>query len=165
SAMPGHDIWIYREERSISYSPVFGELSNGSPANEFQARARLLPSQTGRIEGESIVARAGRDAQGAITFGPYLHLAPGRYRVEITYSWRAAPAPGRMAIFDAVLWNGSRALSMFSAQVPFVDTAPHEFTREVSVSDNDRWSFEVRTFYFASGDLGIDSLKVTYLGE
>ena len=165
SALPGEDIWIYREERSISYRPLFGELANISPTNEFQVKARLLPSQTGRIEGDSIVARAGRDPQGAITFGPYLHPSPGRYRVEIVYSWRAAPAQDRVATFDAVLWNGSHAVQMYSAQIPFIDTAPQKFTREVRISDNDRQAFEVRTFYFASGDLGIDSLRITYLGE
>lgn len=162
--LPGQEIWLYREDRGISCNPIFGDLSNTTPANEYQVKARQLPTQTGGIEGDSIVARAGRSPQGAITFGPYIHPSPGRYRIEVAYAWLAAPAPGKAVTYDVIIWKGPHAVALDAGDVPFIDTAPHEISREVRIPERNHGFFEVRTFYHGSGDIRVDSLRIVYLG-
>ncbi|HWB60558.1 MAG TPA: hypothetical protein VG733_13780 [Chthoniobacteraceae bacterium] len=161
----GSDIWLYLGEHVISYNPVFGTLSNG-PLNEIVTDGSLLPSFTGKPEGHSRVARAGRDPGSFLVYGPYPYLSPvpGRYRVTILHSYPAAPRPSKLAFYDFTYDTGRESRALDQARIPFIDNAQHEFTREVTVPEG-RGQIQVRVQYFGSGDMSIDSLKIEYLGK
>jgi hypothetical protein len=82
------DIWIYSPEDAIRYSPIFGDLGNRhcfvSPT-QFWISTAGLPSSTGKVENGSMIARAGRDKESFMDFGPYLCTQSGRYRVDFVY--------------------------------------------------------------------------------
>jgi hypothetical protein len=163
---PGADIWIYPPERSIVYNPVFGALSNG-PADKYRLDGDMLPSLTGRREGNSRVARAGRDTPGLLFGAPYPSLRPveGRYRLTLRYTWRSAPAPGKGVDYEATYSTGNSFRSLDHAPIPFIDTSPHEFTREIVIPDDKHDVFRMRGEYGGSGDIAIDGLEVVYLGK
>ena len=164
-APTGQDVWIYPEDKSITYDPIFDRLSN-DPPHEYRAPAAMLPSQTGKRDGDSLIARAGVDHEGAITYGPYIHPPGGRYRVIITYAWLAAPAPGKSAVYDTALWKPDMKsfAPLDQADIPFIDTTTRQIEREIQIPAGNRGAIEVHTWYHASGDLRIDSLRVIFLG-
>ena len=160
------ELWIYPPEKSIAYNPVFGALSNG-PANEYRLDGSLLPSTTGRQEGHSMVARARRDHPGVFIIGPYPYLRPvaGRYRITILHKYLSAPDPGKLVSYDVTYWTGPSPRTLDSGNIPFIDNAQHEFTREVEVPDDKHGVFRVTARYYGSGDLSVDSLGIVYLGK
>lgn len=162
----GKDIWIYPPDRSITYAPVFWTLSNG-PANEYRADGSSLPSLTGTRNGNSRVARAGHDPATYLTFGPYpyLHPAPGRYRIAISYTYLSPPSPGKEADYDIVYSAGRASRTLDHGPLPCLDRAPHEISREIAIPDDKREVLEVRTKFNGSGDISIDSLKIVRLGD
>ena len=50
----------------------------------------VLPGQIGRIEGRSRIAEEGKDKEGFLTYGPYAHLEPGKYKIKLEYSASSA---------------------------------------------------------------------------
>lgn len=62
----------------------------------FVWQARELPSLSGRLAGDDRVASA-QDAPGILTFGPYIEMPPGRYRITLSYS-ASGDSPGYMDI-------------------------------------------------------------------
>jgi hypothetical protein len=50
----------------------------------FTWSAENLPRVTGRLEGDTVAVEAG-DPAGVVTFGPYIDLPVGRYRIEVRY--------------------------------------------------------------------------------
>jgi hypothetical protein len=164
--LPGKDIWIYSTEKSIAYNPVFGALSNG-PANEYRVDGDMMPSLTGQREGNSRVARAGRDRPTFIVYGPfpYLEMAAGHYRITMVHAYLAKPDPDKLALYDVVYSKGRSSKTLDQERIPFIDNARHEFTRDIEIPENEHGLLQVRTQWFASGDLSIDSLKIIYLGK
>ena len=163
--LPGMDLWIYPEDKGIAYNPLFRTLSNG-PSNEFLADGCTLPTRTGQTEGDSRVARAGRDRAEFLTgSNPYAHPAAGRYRISIFYTYLSAPAPDKLAGYEVVFSAGATSQTLDQQRIPFIDNSRHEFTREIDVPDDRRGAFQVCTRYYGSGDVSIDSLKIIYLGK
>lgn len=164
--LPGASIWIYPPEKSITYNDVFGALSNG-PANEYRIDGDLLATLTGKREGNSRVARAGRDSKGLLTSGPYPYLRPakGHYRLTIVHTWLSEPAPGKPVDYDVTYSTGSSARTLDRGSIPYVDKTQREFTRDIEIPDDRHDAFRVRTTYGGSGDISIDSLRITYLGK
>ncbi|HWB60557.1 MAG TPA: hypothetical protein VG733_13775, partial [Chthoniobacteraceae bacterium] len=162
----GADLWIYPPEKSIKYNPIFWTLSNG-PLNEYSCSAGLLPSKTGQLEGRSRVARAGRDPAEILTWGPFPYLRPqaGRYRISISYTYFTAPNPDMPIGWEVTRLSKPSPQVLDHAPIAFIDTARHEFTREITIPDDKRLPLQVNTRYNNSGDFGIDSLKIIYLGK
>ena len=53
-------------------------------------QGNVLPGQIGRIEGRSRIAEEGKDKEGFLTYGPYAHLEPGKYKIKLEYSASSA---------------------------------------------------------------------------
>jgi len=161
------DIWVYPPEQKITFNRFFGELFNRrnlTDSDQYQAAASSLPSKTGKPDGSAIVAEAGRDREDFLTYGPYLHLAPGLYRVKINYSYITDPDPAKLPSCDFVLWKSSRTNILEQAEIPFVDTSPREFIRDVRIPDDSRnGAFEARTYYRGSGSIRIESINISCL--
>jgi hypothetical protein len=166
TAMPGMDLWIYPVEKSITYHAFIGELSNtnGSSTNEFRAAASALPTLTGKVEGNSLVVKEGRDKEGYINFGPYIRPVSGRYRIVVTFAYLTKPDPSKPLSWDMVLWTGNQPAVTDYTTIPYVDGPPGEFVRDVKISNPTKGTIESRIFYRGSGDVRIDSLRIIYLG-
>jgi hypothetical protein len=167
--LPGvREVWIYSPEDAIRYSPIFGDLGNrhtfASPT-QFHVSGAALPFSTGQVENGAIIARAGRDRESYVTYGPYLHTQSGRYRVDFMYAYEIPPSPEKVAMFDCIVHPAKTEKTLDQAPLPFFDTSEKIFTREILVPvQNSGDSLETRILYRGSGDLRVDSLTITYLG-
>lgn len=129
----GSELWTYPRGISIIDSEYL---------------ASSLPSQTGALAGTSRVATL-TDAQGALTFGPYLALPKGSYRVSISYS-----ASTRGNTWDIAV-NGGRSV------VAGGDLNPARNSVDFDLILNDRArALEVRTYYMGYGVLTINSISI-----
>jgi hypothetical protein len=135
--------------------------------NEFHSNGDALPSVIGQREGNSRVAREGRDKRSFLVFGPYPYLTPaaGRYRITMSYIYYKAPVLAKRAVFDVPYGEGSAVRFLDRRYVPFIDNARHELTREIVVPEPGGAMMQVRVLYLESGDLAIDSLDLLYLGK
>jgi len=132
-------------------------------ADPYFAPASSLPSKTGQPEGNTIIAESGRDCENFLTFGPYIHLVPGLYRITIACTYLAEPDPAKPVHYDFVGWKSSEAEILDEADIPFIDTSHREFTREIRIPEDGGDVFEVRTYYRGSGSFRIESVAITYL--
>jgi len=147
------DVWIYSPQNAIRYSTTFnclGNIRNFTDANTFH-----------------VTARASRDRQNPMIYGPYLYLAPGRYKVNFTYTYEAPPAPGRESTYDCIITAPHDHIKLDQAFIPPVDGASSELTREITIPKLklpvSQCALETRVIYSGSGDLRVDSLTITRL--
>jgi hypothetical protein len=112
-----------------------------------------LPSKTGDIEGASRVADPSRDRPDYLMYGPYARLAPGRYRVAMTYRSPAAPTV-EVGTFD-IAHDGGVAV----AQTQLTGTAGAARTIEllVDVASPDGWEF--RAFWNGAEPIEVLSVR------
>jgi hypothetical protein len=161
------EVWIYSEANAIRYNRIFGELGNRHVfpgPNQAWFTAAALPSQTGRLEGTARIARAGRDPAGCLTFGPYLHIKPGRYQANYSYTYLKAPARDKPVTFDCVL-RLDKENYLDVVPIPYRDGTPQVLSRRIVVPPHpDDATLEMRLHYLGSGDVRVDSLQITYLG-
>ncbi|MGB8356768.1 MAG: hypothetical protein WCD79_22920 [Chthoniobacteraceae bacterium] len=164
------DIWIYSPVHAIHYSAAFNCMGNDSnfiDVNTFHIAASALPSITGKKEGDSIIALAGRDQQNTMIYGPYLHVAPGRYKIDFTYVCETPAEPGKGSAYDCIITTPQKQIILDQAPLPYVKGALGTFTREVTVPElkfpASQCALETRIIYKGSGDLRIDSLTITRL--
>ena len=162
----GKDIWIYPPEKAITWNPLYEALSNDPPA-EFHVPGGDLPTLVGKRRDSAMVALQDRSAAGYLTYGPYLRLHAGRYRVAIAYTYPTPPAPGQPTGYDVVRWNKAmtRYDTIAQGALPFIDTAPHDAELEIHIADEDHAPVEVRTLYPGSGNLRIEGLRFTRVGD
>ena len=160
-------VWIYSEANAIIYNPVFGDLGNRYtyPApNEAAFTAAALPAESGHLQGTARIARAGQDSVGCVTFGPYLHSQPGRYRADYAYTYLKAPDADKPVMFDCVL-HTDHEVYLSQAPVRYVDAKPEVFSQTFAVPNHPPGAtLEYRLHYYGSGDIEVDSLHITYLG-
>jgi hypothetical protein len=108
--------------------------AGGSPLRERREvvlAAAVLPSQTGRIDGDARVAEPGVDAPGVLNFGPYMPLARAKYRITLKYS-STAPGSEPVAAFD--IYNTSSRRQILGRELPGTDGKITEFVAEFAVT-------------------------------
>lgn len=156
------EIWIYSEARSIRYNEYFDLLSNSflDDGRTLRMPAAKLPARIGSLQGDSRLAVAGRDAEGYLTYGPYVFLKPARYQVAYRYAYLAPPAPKKAALYDLYVHTGNQMQSLDSAPLLCLDDKPHVFTEVFTVSRPGQ-TFEMRIYYSGSGTLRVDYLDIT----
>ena len=137
-----------------------------SPA-EFRFPASTFGQPIGTIEGDSVVVREGQSKENFLTAGIAAHPPAGRYRVVYTYAYEKAPAPGREVTFDCVIWNPTEGgIILDKASLPYLDTTTQRLTRDIVVPEKESQNpFEARLYWRGSGDIRVDSLSLTYLGN
>lgn len=149
-------IWLYQDnslDKKINANiESFLNTMNGN----FFSTAAMLPGQTGHISGSTRLANE-TDHEGFLTYGPYITLKHGQYKIQLNYSAQSdLKGPiGRLEIgrFD-------RRLNMLHQEKIYPKTTPQKFSTIVSVPWGGIKSFEVRTFFSGSGQLRIDSLEI-----
>jgi len=161
------DVWLYSEEHAITFDPVFGLCNDRScPApGRYHAAAASLPSRVGEKQRGSVVASAPRDPVGHLTFGPYLPLPPGRYRVTVAYAYGEPPPPGQTVRYDVVRWSSPAGVTLDGGEIPFISTSPATFVRDITIPGGKAVPVEVRTWFPGSGRVRIDWLEIAYVGR
>jgi hypothetical protein len=110
-----------------------------------------------------MLATEGKSNADFVTYGPYLALAPGQYRVTYRYQYLAPPKPEQAATYDVCSHADNQPdESTDSAPLPCPDTKPQVFTDTFTVTRSG-WNYEMRIYYHGSGTLRVDSLAVTRL--
>ena len=113
--------------------------------------ATELPTQVGIVDGERLVAKRPQQ-EGFLSFGPYLRLHPGRYRVRLRYVSDAdlTQQVGRWDIManrsamPALMWGGGSLVGTGGA------------VREIESvfsADDSAALVEIRTYVMATGDV------------
>jgi hypothetical protein len=142
----------------VSFLIIFASGFIGKAGNqEIEFSGNSLPSQSGRVQGAARVATQGRDVPGFVTFGPYVGLRKGLYRVMIRYS-SIAPIEqpiGKMDIYDAD--NGTQI-----AAYPLHGTVGAVKALEVSFEVHNWKShkFEFRTYWDGMSEIQVHGIEL-----
>jgi hypothetical protein len=115
-----------------------------------------LPSKFGTIEGFDRVVND-KEGQGIFTYGPYVKLKPGIYKVKLNYeSARSIVAPGR---FSVIYNQGNEVVG---AELPAdTNNGMCEQVFEVNDSQSLNSLFEFRVSYNGRGYLKVKSITLT----
>ena len=143
-------------DRDLGYRLVVFQLAAAGQGPK-QLEADVLSVHQGRIDGSDVVVDAGAPSD-FVTYGPYVQLDPGRYRVSLAYS-SGAPATQTAGSFDAFTVTRDTVAAL---DLPGTDSGPGEVSLEFEVSDRfDYWEFRTRTTGVA--DLRIDRITLLEL--
>ncbi len=156
------EIWIYKNQSLDKYikEKVRNFLFLEGELGKFDFPLKILPSQTGKINGNERLAVYGSDKPGFLVYGPYIRLPKGKYKIQITYLtnseknlWDIGRFNNSRKYFNRNTLVGSGVLpntqNLESTQTFIVDVTKH-------ISD-----FEVRIFYGGEGDFILRSMKMT----
>jgi hypothetical protein len=113
--------------------------------------AAKLPTQVGQIVGDRIKPLKA-DKAGVFSFGPYVTLHPGRYRMRLRYASDADEAR-QVGRWDIVA-NRAKApvLDVDAGRLTGTRGAVREIETVFNATDSTAL-FEIRTFFEATGDL------------
>lgn len=113
----------------------------------------VLPGQIGRIEGASRIAEEGKDKEGFLTYGPYAHLEPGKYRIKLEYSATSAESGS----WD-IIYTGEPHW-IIGENLPLRENGL--ISHKITVSKEERGkTLEIRTKYSGRGTLKISKIIV-----
>ena len=130
-------------------------LSGLAPMNaEFGVRrwsAAELPTQAGKLSGARLTPLAA-DKGGVFSYGPYVTLHPGRYRMRLRYASDAEEA--RQVGHWDIVGNRAKApvLEVDAGRLNGTRGATREIETVFTATDSTAL-FEIRTFFTANGDL------------
>jgi hypothetical protein len=118
-----------------------------------------LPGTTGKIFNGRRVAYEGMDKAGFLTYGPYIDLPKGIYKIELKFS-ADAQYSGYVNSIGISSVNGT---VVYIKDLPLDGVGSH-FSRIISISDEMVRNFEVRMWY-GKGDLSLKTLSVERLND
>ena len=121
----------------------------------FTWSADLLPVTNGEVVGTSIVVRSG-DSPGFVTFGPYVPLNQGEYKVTIRYT-SSSPASEQIGIFDV---SSPEEGDFGSATLGGSDGQVADVTLNFAVGrTGSRWEF--RSSWLGNGNFEVKSITLS----
>jgi hypothetical protein len=124
--------------------------------DHFSWPGSCLPGIVGSVQPTGRVAKMGVTPPGFLSYGPYLHLAPGDYTVALKYQVEKTEAPS-IGTWDAGFFDGKIAV-LGSGEVLAAD---HEIRTRITVSkENADRSFEVRFVYGGRADLVVQTFEL-----
>jgi len=121
-----------------------------------------LPGLTGHVQGSGRVATPGLDRADFLTFGPYVSLPKGRYRIELAYSSDGG-AGAHVGDWAVVSNSGAKTLAAPSA---LPGTGGHSTTlaTEINIgSTRDGIHIEVQTTFTGTAPLEVDAILIRKL--
>lgn len=125
--------------------------------------ASALPTQIGMVQdGRMVPATA--EKPGALTFGPYIVLPPGRYHYTIDYVSRSAPSQ-QAGRWDIVMGGGNAAPRVKAGGLlEGTDGAPARLAGDFD-SDGEKLPLEIRTFFNGGADLQIIGIALEKISQ
>lgn len=138
-------------DRDVGYRVAIMAL--GQPHLPLSFRADQLPVGQGVTVGTRVVHDG--EADGFVTYGPYVPLRPGRYRAQLRYRSRAS-SDQVVGSFDAF---GTDERSVAAVDLPGTDGRQRTLDLQFEVGDDgQRW--ELRTVATGGLDLTIDGITL-----
>lgn len=123
--------------------------------------AAALPSLTGQLDGSGRLALPQRDAPGFVSFGPYVALPKGRYRLSIDYQG-SAPSSESVATWDVYRPRSSAPL-LTAVSLPGTAGAVAHQEIEFSVKRSRPEPYEFRVSWPGHAELRVMSLAIERL--
>ncbi len=121
-----------------------------------------LPGLTGHVQGNGRVAMPGRDQPNFLTYGPYVSLPGGKYRVELVYASGGASSQ-HVGDWDIVSNAGTEILAGRAA-MPGTGGHPATLTSEIDIgSARDGLHLEIRTMFAGVAPVDIESITIQKL--
>ncbi|HVZ70386.1 MAG TPA: hypothetical protein VG891_13060 [Rhizomicrobium sp.] len=147
------DLWI-GEFRASNTMAVLGRFP---PAllKKGKIPAADMYSLNGTTQGEARVASEG--SRGTLMYGPYISLAPGRYKFTIVYG----PVSGNQE-WDICSQQNDRATTIVSGKFPSTNRRDGHITRILQF-DKKVVGLEIRAFYSGAGRLTVRYVGITPL--
>lgn len=124
-----------------------------SEVDALKFAASNLPSQTGTLEGDFLVASG---KAGFVTFGPYTLLPKGKYKISINYRSQNEPS-------DAVGWwdaVSSKGVVKHHKGVIYGTAGEEAEVGAELILDASVNNFEVRTYFSGKGSLAVKAIKI-----
>lgn len=148
------ELWLYQDralDNEVKKHIARFLLGIGQPA-EYILKGAELPGEVGRVESGARVATQGSDKASFLSYGPYIRIAGGRYKVDISYS--ATQAGNR---WDAGRFNNPGKLAKLASG----DFPAGEGTVEFYIDTKRRVEdLEIRTWFGGQGTLTVHSIKI-----
>lgn len=121
-----------------------------------------LPSQTGRIDSGHRIAVGGVDKPGFVTFGPYISLRKGSYKVVISYisdapknhpigRWDIYQADVGVTVAEGVIWGTEGRITNISTQFEVCRWVPS--------------LYEFRNLWNGSSDIRIIKIELQHVSD
>src|SRR5918994_6695834 len=85
-----------------SIAPAFPVTLPPLPPTSFALSPGQAPTQTGRVQGQQLVARQGRDKPGFMLWGPYSPLKTGAYEATFSLSAAGARPDALIAVIEVI---------------------------------------------------------------
>ncbi|MCP1621618.1 hypothetical protein [Pseudomonas nitroreducens] len=123
--------------------------------------AAVLPALTGQLDGWGRLALPQRDAPGFVSFGPYVTLPQGRYRLSINYQG-SAPSSESVATWDVYRPRSSDPVLM-AVSLPGTSGAVAHQEIEFRVKRSRPEPYEFRVSWPGNAELRVMSLAIERL--
>jgi hypothetical protein len=131
-----------------SIAPAFPVTLPPQPPTSFSVAPGQFPPQTGRVQGDRVVAIVGRDSPGFVLYGPYSPLKNGAYRATFTLAATGVRPNEPVAAIEAV---GQGEAFFARETIMGRDLRPRHLS-------------ELSLYFVTPGDFAIES-RVYYLGR
>ncbi|MBP0634004.1 hypothetical protein J8I34_01220 [Cupriavidus sp. AcVe19-6a] len=118
--------------------------------------AKELPTVVGRLEGGRIVSEPSR--AGILSYGPYVDLAPGKYRASIEYSCSSA-ADGQCGTWDVVADGANRLQKVTQGVLRATDGSSVSLSADFAF-ERPLPALEIRSIYDGDGVMEIHKVTV-----
>lgn len=155
-------VWVYQSDdldlmiKSAQNQFIYRE----NLTNKMQLFGANLPGLTGKMRGLDRTAKSPVDKPGFLTFGPYIDLKGGRYRVVVTYTSKdnsGIPSGyvelGRFNIPKPIVLHKTDTVRDSDGVASFVFDVPESGFPQ----------FEARTWFAGEGELTVHTLEITKL--
>jgi hypothetical protein len=143
-----------------STAPAFPKLSGVQAPVSFTHAPNAHPAPlAGRLEGDRVVAREGRDKPGLLRWGPYVGLKEGAYLATFSLRARGVPRNEPAAIIQA-LGSGETILADKALNGPQLRTTGGFARIQLPFATPGGQFIETRVFYPGHGTLEVGPIDV-----
>jgi len=155
------EIWLYKDQSLDDFikEKIEKFLLIKAGKRGFDYLPKNLPSETGRVSGSRRFAIQGEDKPGFLTYGPYIKLANGTYKIQIKYQSNSEKNSWDMGRFNDKRKYFNDNVIVASGALPNSHSKVTEYSIFVNIKD-DISQLELRTLYGGEGNFIIHSMEI-----
>ena len=134
-----------------------GRLPSGE-SQRYVVEGSALPAETGSIQDHMRIADTSRDRPGHISYGPYMPLRRGKYKITVYVRTPAATSADHVAMADIYDVTQNKVL----LQSPITHTAGElrAFTQEIELTNSIPHLMEFRHYWYGKEPMELHRLEV-----
>ncbi|MFW9998291.1 MAG: DUF2079 domain-containing protein [Candidatus Odinarchaeota archaeon] len=159
------------EDNLVLLKKGFSRLENdkvprmqGNGDDMFIIDGAILPSRTGKVDGNVRIAREGADRKGYVTYGPYFRLPKGKYAFAMAYTTKSIEPGEKIGEWDIGFTVKGKLEIVKKGPILGAEESEKSVVQEVIVSDiYSKSPVEFRTYYYGTGDLTIKNITIEKL--